>query len=119
MSCGVLSGTCRVRVDWRRARKVDQFICFVLRVAALGVRTNLVWRVIKTGEWSEDKSELDSAVKACGGIRRATAKSSRSGIFRLSVGQYVGSPVEICVRLSVCMALRSSHPLGVISRDPL
>jgi len=107
-----------VRVDWRRTRKVDQFVCFVLRVAALRVGTNLVWRVTKTGEWSEDRSELDSAVKVCGGTRRATAKSRRSEIFRLSVGQYIGSPVEICVRLSVCMALRSSRPLGVISRDP-
>ena len=36
-------------VDWRRALKVDQFVCVVLRVAALGMGTNRVWRVIKKG----------------------------------------------------------------------
>ena len=41
----------------------------------------------KKGELSADRSELDSAVKVCGGIRRATAKSRRSWIFRLSLGQ--------------------------------
>jgi len=90
----------------------------VLRVGALGVGTNLECRAMITGELSEDRSQLELAVMVCAGIRRTTAKSERSGTFLLSLGQYVGSPVETCARLAVCMALNNSRPLGEVSREP-
>jgi hypothetical protein len=37
-------------VDCRRVRKVDQFVCFVLRVGARWERVYLMLSLIKTGE---------------------------------------------------------------------
>jgi len=56
----------------------------VLRVGTLGLGTNLECKVVSTGEWSDDMSELDSAQWVCAGILRTTAKSMRSGIFGLA-----------------------------------
>ena len=90
----------------------------MLRVGGLGLGANLECRTMVTGEWSEDRSGLELAVMVCTGIHLTTAKSIRSGTFLLSLGQYVGSPVETCSRLAVCMALNNSRPLGEVSLDP-
>jgi hypothetical protein len=70
-----------------RVRTVDQFVCFVLRVGTLGFGTNLECKVMRTGKSSDDRSELGSARRVYAGIFRTTAKSMRSGIFRLAQGQ--------------------------------
>jgi hypothetical protein len=36
----------------------------------------------------------------------------------MSVGQYVGSPVERCVRLLASIVMKSCLPLGVTSLEP-
>jgi len=59
----------------------------MLRVGAGGLGTGLECKVMRTGEWSEDRSKLDSALRLCAGMRCTTAKSIRSGTFRLSLGQ--------------------------------
>ena len=50
MSVGVLRGAFKLIVDCKRDRKVNQFLCFVLRVGAREVGMYLVLSVIKTGE---------------------------------------------------------------------
>jgi hypothetical protein len=59
----------------------------MLRVGAAGLGTGLECKVMKMGEWSEDRSKLDSALKLCAGICCTTAKSIRLGTFHLSLGQ--------------------------------
>ena len=36
----------------------------------------------------------------------------------MSLGQYVGSPVETYIKFSFCKTFNSSRPLGVINREP-
>ena len=55
MSCAVFSGTCRVSVSWIRVPNVAQLVSFVLRVGAAGLGTGLECKVMRTGEWSEDR----------------------------------------------------------------
>jgi len=117
-SCAVFKGTCRISVSWIRVRNVAQFVRFVLRIGALGLGTSLECKLMRTGEWSKDRSKLDSALSLRAGIRCTAAKSIRSGTFLLSLGQWVGSPVETWPKLAVCMALNNSHRLGVVSREP-
>jgi len=81
MSCAVFKGTCRVNVSWIRVRNVARFVRYVLRFGALGLGASLECKVMRTGEWSEDRWKLDSALRLCVGIRCTTAKSVRSGTF--------------------------------------
>jgi hypothetical protein len=80
-------GTCRVSVSLIRVRNVAQFIRFMLRIGALGLGTSLECKVMRTGEWSEDRSKLDSALSLRAGICCTRAKSIRSGTFLLSLNQ--------------------------------
>ena len=50
MSVGVLRGAFKLMVDCKRNRKVNKFVCFVLRVGSRGVGMYLVLSVMKTGE---------------------------------------------------------------------
>jgi len=45
-------------------------------------------------------------------------KSNRSGIFLVSVGQYVGVPADRTEKFFVCMSVASSSPLDVINLEP-
>jgi hypothetical protein len=55
--------------------------------------------VIKTGEWSEDRSKHDFVTAKSLGI------PTRSGSLLLSDGQYVGSPTDRCFKLFLSIAL--------------
>jgi hypothetical protein len=70
--------------------------------------------VIKTGEWSEDRSELDVATAKCRRAPFVTQNSTRSGSLFLSDGQYVGSPVDV---LFPPIVLSTSRLLAVTSLD--
>jgi len=48
--CWGFEGAFKLTVDCKRNRKVNQFVCFVLRVGARGVGMYRVLSVIKTGE---------------------------------------------------------------------
>jgi hypothetical protein len=52
-----------------------------------------VMRVVMIGVWSDDKSQLGCVSECEGENPEIMKKSSRSGIFLVSVGQYVGVPV--------------------------
>jgi hypothetical protein len=55
--------------------------------------------------------------RSLGGIPFVTQKSTTSGSLFLSVDQYVGSPVDMCLKfLSVVLIIL--RPLGDISLDP-
>ena len=48
--CWGFEGAFKLIVDCKKSRKVNQLVCFVLRVGARGVGMYLVVSVIKTGE---------------------------------------------------------------------
>jgi hypothetical protein len=71
-------------------------ICMSIAWAWLFLLVQHIWcySVIKTGEWSEDRSKHDFASAKSWGIPFVTQKSARSGRLLLSDGQYVGSPID-------------------------
>jgi len=118
MSLLAFKGTSRVRSSLIWFLNFSQFVFFILRVGVLVLGMILEFRVTITGERFEDRSKLDSACRLFIGIHFTTPKLIRSGTFCPSLGQQVGSPVEICDKLSVCMALNNSCPLRVICHEP-
>jgi hypothetical protein len=74
--------------------------------------------VIKTGEWSEDRSRHNFATEKSWGIPFVTQKFSRSGSLFLLDGKYEGSPADRCFKLFLSIVLSTSRPLGTVSLDP-
>jgi len=92
-----LKGTSRVRFSRIWFLNFFQFgFLFVLRVGELVLEMTFEFMVMITGEWSEDRSKIDSTCRLFIGTRFTIPKLIRSGTFRLSLGQQVGSPVETC-----------------------
>jgi hypothetical protein len=65
-----------------------------------------------------NKSKNDFATAKSWEIHFATQKSIRPGSLFLPVGQYVSSPVDICLKLFLSIVLSISCPLGDVSLDP-
>jgi hypothetical protein len=76
-----------------RCLKSTQFVCLLLKLGCFSWFSARDVSVIKTGEWSEDRSKHDSATAKSLGIPFVAQKSTRSGSLFLSDGQYVGSPM--------------------------
>ena len=71
------------------------------------------------GEWSEERSILGVSVSLCLSMFFVITKSMTSGIFLLSVGQYVGVPADVQLKFSLRMASSSCLPLGLVRRGPI
>jgi hypothetical protein len=118
MSSSVLRETFKVSFSLTRQIKSSQFVCFLLRLGCFSLFCATAVSVIKTGEWSEDRSKHDFGTAKFWRIPSVTQKSTESGSLFLSVGQYVGSPVDRCFKLLLSSVLSSSRHLGVIILDP-
>jgi hypothetical protein len=82
-----------------RCLKLSQFICVLLELGCFSWFSACavsVISVIKTRDWSEDRSKHDFATAKFRGIPFVAKKSTRSGRLFLSDGQYVGSPIDRC-----------------------
>ena len=72
----------------------------------------------KYSEWSEESSKDTKHLILFADMPFNTQKSSKSGIFWGSLGQYVGEPVDTHDRLRCDIALNSSRPLVELRREP-
>jgi hypothetical protein len=78
--------------------KSSQFVCLLLKLGCFSWFSTCDVGVIKTGEWSKNRSKHDFATAKSWGIHFVTQKSTRSGSLLLPDGQYVGSPIDWCFK---------------------